>query len=196
MRKNNTLHDFIVLFNAFWYRDFPLSESYKISGSRAEWTTHIGSCVKSCADMLGYLTYFESGIRTDAIIRDNFGNDIAHIEWEWWQPHLQKVNEIKKLFSEKKHAEFSVFFSYSRQGEDRTDHAKNLNSIEKQWGNSPHPLVVFLVTFRRQNNARQFYELETYVLQNGSMRKIRTQPALPWQKMGSRWEVIKAEVKE
>lgn len=189
----NTISDFISLFNAFWYRDFPLSQSYKKLGSRAEWTTHIGSCVKSCADMLGYFTYFESGIRTDAIIRNNQGDDIAHIEWEWWQPHLKKVNEIKKLFSEKKHAEFSVFFSYSRQDEDKKDHDRNLKSIQTQWGQSPYPLVVFLVTFHRENNTRQFHELETYLVQNGNMKKVRSQPALPWQKTGSRWEVTVVE---
>jgi hypothetical protein len=31
--------------------------------------------------------------------------------------------------------------------------------------------------------------LETYLVQNGKMDKVRTQPALPWDKRGSRWEV-------
>lgn len=187
--KENLMYDFITLFNAFWYRDFPLSESYKQRGSRAEWTTHIGSCVKSCADMLGYFTYFESGIRTDAIIRDNLENDIIHAEWEWWQPHFDKVNEIKKLFSEKRHAKFSVFFSYSRQDDGKGMHDKNLKSIQKQWKNSPYPLVVFLITFSVTKKRRNFKELETYLVQNGKIKKVRSQPALPWEVKGSRWEI-------
>lgn len=187
-KKDNTIRDFISLFNAFWYRDFPLSQSYKILGSRAEWTTHIGSCVKSCADMLGYFTYFESGIRTDAIIRDNQENDIAHIEWEWWQPHLEKVNEVQKLVLKRTEAKFSVLFTYSKQDELNT-HGRNIESIRKQWGISPSPLIVFLVTFKRKKNARWFNELETYIVKDGKMRKIRTQPALPWDKKGTRWEI-------
>ncbi len=182
--NTNAIKDFICLFNAFWYRDFPLSESYKALGSRAEWTTHIGSCVKSCADMLGYFTYFESGIRTDAVIKDNQGNDIAHIEWEWWQPHSDKVNEIKKLFSEKSHAKFSVLFSYSREDK----HIENLKSIQKQWKNSTSPLIVFLITFKYEKGARWFDNLETYIVKDGKMKKVRTQPALPWHTVGTRWE--------
>lgn len=187
-KQDNTINDFISLFNAFWYRDFPLSESYKALGSRAEWTTHIGSCVKSCADMLGYFTYFESGIRTDAVIKDNIGNDIAHIEWEWWQPHTKKVNEIKKLFSKKRHTKFSVFFSYSSQNDENKTHNKNLKSIQKQWGKSPYPLIVFLITFIQGNSTRWFNELETYLVKDGKIKKVRTQPALPWDKIGTRWE--------
>jgi hypothetical protein len=181
--------DFVILFNAFWYRDFPLSESHKINGSRAEWTTHIGNCVKSCAELMGFFTYFESGIRTDAIIKDNTKRDIVHLEWEWKQPLNEKVNEIKKLYSQRTNAEFSVFFSYSRL--DR--HKENLNSIEHQWSNSTHPLLVFLVTFNQEKNGRRFYFLETYHFQYGIRKKIRSQPALPWEVKGTRWESNKLQ---
>ena len=182
--QSDRINDFVSLFNAFWYRDFPLSETYKVLGSRAEWTIHIGTVVRSCADLLGLFTYFESGIRTDAIIRDNNGHDIAHIEWEWWQPFNENVNEIKKLYSQRKNAEISVFFSYSR----RNRHVENLNSIVKQWGKSANPLLVFLVTFDINKRKRWFYDLETYHVQNGRMKKIRSQPALPWDAKGTRWE--------
>ncbi len=185
-KQDNTINDFITLFNAFWYRDFPLSESYKVLGSRAEWTIHIGSCVKSCADMLGYFTYFESGIRADAVIKDNLENDIAHIEWEWWQPHNDKVNEIKKLLSKKDDTKFSVFFSYSRED----SHGKNMDSIQKQWGKSPNPLVVFLITFKYEKRSRWFHNLETYIVKNGKTKQIRSQSALPWDKAGTRWEIL------
>lgn len=181
---NNRINDFVSLFNAFWYRDFPLSENYKIQSGRAEWTIHIGVVVRSCADLLGLFTYFESGIRTDAIVRNNQGNDIAHIEWEWFQPFRIEVNEIKKLYAHRKNTEFSAFVSYSR----RDHHKDNLKTIQKQWKNSSNPLLVFLVTFDAKNNRRWFYDLETYLIQNGKMKKIRSQPALPWDVEGTRWQ--------
>jgi hypothetical protein len=186
---NNRISDFVTLFNAFWYRDFPLSENHKILGSRAEWTTHISVVVRSCADLLGLFTYFESGIRTDAVIKDNCENDVAHIEWEWWQPSSYKVNEIKKLYSQRKGAEVSVFFSYSR----RNQHDKNLNSISTQWRKSSEPLLVFLVTFDFKNRRRWFYDLETYLFQDGEKELLRTQPALPWDAEGTRWQSIKEQ---
>jgi hypothetical protein len=176
--------DFVTLFNGFWYRDFPLSENHKLNGSRAEWTTHIGNCVKACADLMGFFTYFESGIRTDAIIKNNRGREIAHLEWEWKQPLNSKVNEIKKLYSQRESAEFSVFLSYSRLDH----HAENLNCIQEQWGNSAHPLLVFLVTFNQERDGRRFYHLESYHFQHGRRKKIRSQPALPWEAKGTRWE--------
>ncbi|MCL4271018.1 MAG: hypothetical protein KJZ72_15795 [Anaerolineales bacterium] len=180
--------DFITLFNVFWYRDFPLTKNYKDFGSRAEWTTHIGICVRSCADLLGYFTYFESGGRTDAIIKDNQGFDVAHIEWEWWQADSDKVNEIKKLHKKRKNTDFSVFISYSKL-DNIGSHERNLKSIEKQWGKSEEPLVVFLITFLRAKNLREFYDLETYIVRNGKIKKVRSQPALPWDVRGTRWEI-------
>ena len=178
--------DFITLYNNLWYRDFPLSENYKDIGSRAEWTTHIGICVRTCADLMGYFTHFEQGNRTDAIIRDNDENDIAHIEWEWYQAFNEKVNEIKKLYVSRKECEFSVFISYSRSDQ----HTKNMAAIKRQWKKSKEPLIVILVTFDYEKRVRWFNKLETYCFQNGSYKKVRIQPALPWDIKGSRWEAI------
>jgi hypothetical protein len=176
--------DFIALFNVLWYRDFPLSENHKTKGGRAEWTTHIGVCIRACADLLGYFTYFERGLRTDAIIRDNKEKDIAHIEWEWKQPFNEKVNEIKKLHNERTGIIFSVFISYSNV----ENLEKNMNAIRKQWGQGAEPLLIFLVTYSTSRRKRYFDTLNTYVCQRGKLRKLRSQPALPWQVPGSRWE--------
>ena len=184
----NIARDFIALFNVLWYWDFPLSESYKTGGTRADWTTHIGVCVRSCADLLGYFTYFEQGLRTDAIIRDNQDNDIAHIEWEWKQAFNEKVNEIKKLHNERKKASFSVFISYSNIKNIK----KNLDAIKKQWGQSSEPLLIFFVTYSTSKRKRNFDNLNTYSCQRGKLKKIRSQPALPWKVSGSRWEVKKS----
>ncbi len=122
--------DFVTLFNRFWYRDFPLSEHHKRSGSRAEWTTHIGICVRSSADLMGYFTHFEQGNRTDAVIKDNKQNDIFHIEWEWTQPFKENVNEVCQLYDARKETESSIFISYSQD----TRHEENIKTIKKQWG--------------------------------------------------------------
>ncbi len=177
-------NDFVAIFNAFWYRDFPLSKDHKRFGTRAEWTIHIGICVRSCADLMGLFPYFESGGRTDAILKDNRQNEIAHIEWEWWEASSPKVNEIGKLFKQRTTAEFSVFISYS----DQDALEKNLDSVQKQWGRSPEPLLIFLVTFEKDGRKRMFKNLETYLVENGKRVRIRVQPALPWQAMGTRWE--------
>jgi len=179
-----TERDFIALFNALWYRDFPLSANHKTMGGRAEWTTHIGICVRACADLLGYFTYFEQGLRTDAIIRNNKDEDIAHIEWEWKQPFNEKVNEIEKLHNERKGTIFSVFISYSKIA----NVEKNMNAIQKQWGQGAEALLVFLVTYSTSKRKRHFDKLNTYVCQRGKLKKLRSQPALPWKVQGSRWE--------
>jgi len=176
--------DFVTLFNVLWYRDFPLSQNHKKSGSRAEWTTHIGVCIRTCADLLGRFTYFEQGNRTDAIIKDNKNNDIAHIEWEWTQPFNEKVNEISKLYNYRNKADFSVFIGYSN--------VQNLNkckiSIEKQWRSCSDKLLVFLITYKRSGKKRDFEQLISYELKRGKLHKIRFQDALPWRVSGSRWE--------
>lgn len=61
--------DFVAMFNALWYRDFPVVRANIEIGKRALWTSHIASVVKGSADLLGLFTCFESGNRTDAVIR-------------------------------------------------------------------------------------------------------------------------------
>ena len=181
--KRNT-RDFVTLFNRFWYRDFPLSESHKRKGTRAEWTTHIGICVRSCADLMGYFTHFEQGTRTDAVIKDNNQSDIAHIEWEWQQAFSENVNEIQKLYKTRKDTQFSVFISYSRNDY----HEENIKAIKRQWKKSKEPLIAILVTFDFYNRMRNFHSLVSYEFQQGHVRKFRVQPALPWEVKGTRWE--------
>lgn len=176
--------DFITLFNKLWYRDFPLAQDHKDTGSRAEWTTHIGISVRACADLMGYFTHFEQGNRTDAVIRDNSGYDIAHIEWEWRQPFEERFNEIDKLRAAGDETDFSVLISYSRHDH----HRENIAKIRRKWGKRKYPLVVILITFEYAKRARWFKNMETYHLQSGKFKKVRSQPALPWEVNGSRWE--------
>ena len=133
---------------------------------------------------MGYFTHFEHGNRTDAIIKDNKKNNVAHIEWEWMQPLKRGVNEVSKLYEDRESAEFSVFISYSRT----VDHKKNIAKIKRDWKKSDMPLIAILVTFDFYDKYRHFLKLETYEFQKGNVRKIRVQPALPWTLKGTRWE--------
>jgi len=176
--------DFITLFNVLWYRDFPLTKEHKETGSRAEWTTHIGICTRTAADLLGYFTYFEHGNRTDAVIKDNNENNISNLEWEWREPRFrEKVNEIRQLYEARESCEFSVFVSYS----DNKFYNENMTSVLEQWGDSTQPLVLVVIRFDKSGK-RIFDVMETYHIQNGKIKKIRSQPALPWQAKGKRWE--------
>lgn len=176
--------DFIALFNVLWYRDFPLAKQHKETGSRAEWTTHIGICARTSADLMGYFTYFEHGNRTDAVIKDNQGSVISNLEWEWKEPRfVEKVNEIKQLRTSAEECKFSVFVSYS----DNRFHDENMRSVSDQWGNAPQPLVFVVIRFDLLG-ARVFRQMETHHIQNGIRKKIRSQPALPWEANGKRWE--------
>ena len=75
-----TAEDFATLFQYFWHRDFPIG--LKATGARrSDWTIHTGLVIRSIADFMGLVTRFESGGRTDAVLRSEEGNEVA-IEWE------------------------------------------------------------------------------------------------------------------
>jgi hypothetical protein len=174
------VRDFVTLFNVLWYRDFPLAANVKETGSRAEWTTHIGICVRSAADLMGFFTHFEAGNRTDAVIKNTQDKAIANIEWEWTQPHKNTFNELDKLRASRASAEFSVLLTYSRSDH----HDLNLERVRSAWSNCEEPLLLFLVRFDF-SKGRQFSTLDTYLAQGGLLRKVRSQPALPWNLVGT-----------
>jgi hypothetical protein len=90
------LSDFATIFAHMWYRDFPLQRSLREKAQRADWTTHIGIAVRSTADLMGLFTCFESGVRTDAVLRDTNGV-VAALEWEWAALHSGKVKRIQEV---------------------------------------------------------------------------------------------------
>lgn len=119
--RNAIIRDFATLFAYLWYRDFPLHPALRGQGQRADWTTHIGITVRSTADLLGFFTHFESGGRTDAILRDGIGRPVAAIEWEWLAIHRgdSDVNEFEKLNSlcrmpGYEELQFAVLIGYAR----------------------------------------------------------------------------------
>lgn len=177
--------DFVALFNAFWYRDFPVTPQRLDISRRALWTTHIASTVKLCADHLGLFTCFETGGKTDAVIQDANSKNWAKVEWEWMQPKADQVNEIKKLADAKDEADAFIFIGYSRS--DEPYYELNLRRISEQWRGIDKPLIVFLVTFSRRPRGRQFELLQTRVFVGSSSRMLRKQEALPWQVKGTKW---------
>lgn len=178
--------DFVALFNALWYRDFPVTPGNEELGKRAVWTTHIASIVKQSADLMGFFTCFESGGRTDAVIQTAVRDVWARIEWEWIQPRSEKVNEIGKLAAAADGCETSIFIGYSRG----TLHDSNLAKIKDVWKKINKPLIVFLVTFSFHDKRRHFESLQTYYFKGGKHLLVRTQPALPWQVKGTKWAAL------
>ena len=184
----DVIGDFVALFNAYWYRDFPLVRTHKEEASRAEWTTHIGVCVKACADLMGYFTCFEQGNRTDAIVKDREGKHVAHIEWEFVQPFRPGFNEARKLAKLRKRVRprFSALVIYTTD----KSYRENVDIVASQWGKTDHPLILFLITFDFKSKHRRLRDLETHIFLNGKIKKLRAQKALPWNVKGTRWEHV------
>jgi hypothetical protein len=185
-RRDHRESDFVALYNALWYRDFPVTPTRLDINRRALWTTHIASTVKQCADLLGLFTCFETGGKTDAVIEDATGGidrKWAKIEWEWVQPHKESVNEIEKLASAKDEAATFIFIGYSRDDH----HSENIEKIKATWGEIDKPLIVFLVTFKFEGGKRKFNKLQTHRFKAGVHRKLREQAALPWESINTKW---------
>lgn len=178
--------DFVALFNALWYRDFPVTPNHEDLGKRAVWTTHIASVVKQCSDLMGLFTCFESGGRTDAVVQTAQRDTWAKIEWEWTQPHSEKVNEFEKLASASMDSGLLIYIGYSRSNR----HEENLKKIHESWKKINTPLLVFLVTFTFRNKRRHFELLQTHYYNGGRGRKLRQQPALPWHVEGTKWAAL------
>lgn len=182
--------DFIALFNAIWYQDFPVIPGHEDLGKRAVWTTHIASVVKKCSDLMGLFTCFESGGRTDAVIQNANREAWAKVEWEWYQPRSEKVNEIHNLAEAYHQADAFIFIGYSRA----EHHAENLSTITETWGKLDKPLIVILVTFSFHGKRRHFDQLQTHYIRNGVRRQVRKQPALPWDVEGTKWAALSKAV--
>jgi hypothetical protein len=56
-----------------------------------------------------------------------------------------------------------------------------------------HTSLVFLILFHQQHRNRDFMTLETFQIVNGVYTPLRSQPALPWDVKGTRWEVEKTK---
>lgn len=166
--------DFVTLFNYLWYKDFPVDES-DWPTSRANWTIHMGLVIRQCASLLRVKALFESGGRTDAVLRYDEKKVLTFVEWEWKRAHTD-INEITKLRSTAELAVFQTFIGYSRA----EDVAEALKGALHTWGDAECPLIYFLITYDVVKGHRQFKDLVTYQFTKNRYKKIRSQPALPW----------------
>lgn len=177
------INDFTTLFNALWYRDFPVALGHIEVAKRADWTTHIASTVRQVSSLMGLFSCFESGGRTDAEIKLANEKVWAKLEWEWDEPKEQRVGELVKLASASDGCDICVFIGYS-QG---ANHQANLEKIRSAWACVDKPLVVLLITFACEGEWRFFNKLQTYSCIRDVLTLIREQPALPWGVPNSRW---------
>ncbi len=183
--------DFATLFQYFWYRDFPIDQK-AIGAHRADWTIHIGIVVRNIADLMGLFTRFESGGRTDAILRSKTGNEIA-IEWEWkdtWPAELRKLHS-REIKPDEQPLKYSVLITYT----DAQEIESFCNKVTENWQKSRWQLLVILITVRRVSKKeittrREFKDLKMLLFnKNGHKEWERTMPALPWNVRDTRWSI-------
>jgi len=180
------LNDFITLYNAFWYRDFPVALGSIDFAKRADWTTHIATSVRQVSSMMGLFSCFESGGRTDAELQYANRKVWAKLEWEWDEPREHRVGELAKLAAAASACEVCVYIGYSSI----TSHDANLEKIRAVWEGVNKPLVVMLVTFESEGQWRYFHKLNTYTFDGEGFTLVREQPALPWEAPLTRWQVL------
>lgn len=183
--------DFATLFQYFWYRDFPMTQE-AIGAHRADWTIHIGIVVRSIADIMGFVTRFETGGRKDAVLRGTKGDEIA-IEWEWsdvWKWIDASSNEVKKLkchrvWSKDKSSQrllkYAVLITYTH-----TSHIEEVyKRVREKWQEARWPLLLILIDVidvpkRKITSRREFQKIQMSVFDKGEPRILRSAPALPW----------------
>jgi hypothetical protein len=183
-----------------WYRDFPLQPSQREKAQRADWTTHIAVTVRSTADLIGLFTHFESGGRTDAILRDN-RKAVAALEWEWSALHrgpevINEFGKLKDLCANPRYPDlqFVCLIGYAKTGRaGRRDHtalsSAALDNYAKDWPTDLPPLLLVVIDFewKGKQQGRQFTTMTFETIHGGSRSRLRVQPAYPWNVTGSRW---------
>lgn len=183
MCDQDLLQDFSTLFAYSWYRDFPMDGYSRDIGSLSDWNIHTGYTVRRVADLMGYFAHFESGNRTDAVIRDTQRGPIVFAEWEWLSPYENRINEPEKLSDAalKERPGFCFLFSYAPVGTIE----RQLGYIASKW-RADVPLLVSLVEFEG-SSTRIFKDMFMYRLNGGIWHLVREQQALAWNVQGTRW---------
>lgn len=187
-----TLEDFATLFQYCWYRDFPI-DKVSVGARRADWTIHIGIVVRNIADLMGFVTRFEHGGRTDAVLRSTEGDEIA-IEWEWggvWGNELRKLKEHEvwsKDGSSKRPLKYAVFITYT--------HASDIeiqaiyDRVSKEWDAASWSLLLILVQVGKSkelSSQREFKNIIMSVFDNDERKELRSVAAVPWNVLTTRW---------
>jgi len=180
-----TPEDFATLFQYFWHRDFPIDQ-ISTGAKRTDWTIHIGVVVRNVADLMGFVTRFESGGRTDAVLRSRDGDEFT-IEWEWggvWGNELGKLKSPRKTW--RKNPRCAVLITYT--------HTPNIDKVYKHvaetWEGVNWPLLLILIDVEESKKFsahKEFKEMQISMFNNNQRKKLRTTPAYPWKVPGTRW---------
>lgn len=187
--------DFATLFQYLWYRDFPIDE-ISIGAHRADWTTHIGIVVHNIANLFGFVARFETGGKTDAVLRSRDGDEIA-LEWEWGgvRSELNKLRSYEVSWhsdkvSEKK-IKYGVLITYESESKPRDV----LKKVEEEWRKEPrppYPLLLILVSFKGVKrkefpSKRAFSSVTMFLFDKDGTKPLRSAPGCPWNVAGTRW---------
>jgi hypothetical protein len=168
--------EFMILFNALWYKDFPITKDFLGFGTRAGWTLHVATAVREAANLMGLFMTFETGGRTDGEIHmfdetaDSERQTWAKVEWEWTEANTKKLDELLNIVSAHwTGAEKPLLCSFL----ERTGYSRVPASTPKR----RVPIFGKLLTYRFAPN------------QNGTttMTRPRNQPAYPWNVKGTKW---------
>lgn len=199
--------DFATLFQYLWLRDFPIDQ--KATGAfQSDWTIHIGVVVRSIADLMGFVARFESGRRTDAVIRSTHGDEIA-IEWEWEyledvlkrnsrydvldsDSHHIELRKLKNFIPRPKNKEtisYAVLITYTHTNEIREIYSL----IAEVWEKAKWPLLLILIDCDKNEKfrfKRKFKNINATLFKGKDFYELRTSKAFPGDVDGTRWKYI------
>lgn len=195
--------DFAVLFLYHWYRDFPI-DKLSTGAKRADWTIHIGIVVRRVGDLLGFVTRFEHGGRTDAILRSTDGDEIA-VEWEWTKGYINELKKMKdkeqgiwsKITDSDRSLKYSVLITYSDNAtENKQDIFKKLSG---NWGGVKYPLLLILINYEKSTefySRRKFTTINMCKISDSKFSEFRSEKAVPWEIDKTRWSYLYQNVPE
>ncbi len=186
-----TPEDFATLFQYFWHRDFPIGQ--RATGARrTDWTIHTGIVVRNIADLMGLVTRFETGGRTDAVLRSTEGDEIA-IEWEW--EGVWGANELRKLKN------YTVWSKVNKKGRllkyavlITYTHSPNIqkvyNHVLEEWEEARWPLLLILIDLeesKKFSSQKEFKNINVSLFHLNKRKSLRVAPAFPWKVNNTRW---------
>lgn len=179
--------DFATLFQYLWYRDFPI-DKVAVGAHRADWTIHIGVAVRKVADLLGFVARFETGGKTDAVLRSRDGDEIAS-EWEWggvWGNELEKLKNHKAWRKDKGTIKYAVFVTYTH-----TPYiGKVYSRVQEKWEGTLYPLLLILIDVDKSkefSTGKEFKNIQMSLFSRGERKELRSAPAFPRNVSGTRW---------
>lgn len=195
---------FVVLFNALWYKEFPIAQDFLGLGSKAGWTLHIMSAVREAASLMGLFMTFETGGKTDGEIH-SYDKDSprklktwAKVESEHQYVTSNAINELTKLKNAVGAEKCQVAIFFGRFEKKKFNEL--LPTISDTWRQAKKPLLCFLLEVTgearvpwidRKHNVKTFGELSTYRCfpgQDGETIKLcYKQAAYPWEVEGTKW---------